>query len=196
MNINDLSDLAYVLEQAKTVLNTGSNTRYPKEKIHELKRRVTALEGRFVDEVLELDLDSLGEKEEDEPVLDVAALAKRVKPPVITSASPEVTRKFNTVNKAVKNQSGAVVVEAPEELPEEVNPEHAAVSALLKGHFEHMAAEEVEQMVSEDAAAIKSAKKNAKTQMKSSDEDMDEFRRKLAAEKKKLASKKKKADSE
>lgn len=172
MNINDLSDLAYVLEQSKNVLNTGSNTRYPKDKIHELKRRVSVLEEKFVNEVLALDVASVGSVE-DEPMTaaKVQAIAKKAKEARSIHGSP---------NKAVQVSSGAVVIEAPVEALLEVEPARKAVTALLRG--------DKTEGTPETTIVVASPTDS------SEEEDMAEFRRKLAEEKKKLAGRKKKSE--
>ena len=53
MKLKELAELSSVIDQARTVLNTGSVNRYPKDKLHELKKKVFHLENLFVEHVLQ-----------------------------------------------------------------------------------------------------------------------------------------------
>lgn len=165
MIIGDLSDLAYVLEQVRNVLNTASSNRYPKDKMNELKRRMARLEEEFINGVLDFDMDSfLEEEDEEEDLQATIAAAKAAK------AAREAAVKAGPV--AVKRANGSVVVEAPDALSKDeasmIIPQEEAV-----------------------ALAKKAPRKNAKTSA-SEDDEQAEFKRKLAEAKKKLAEGKKK----
>lgn len=171
MNTVELSDLAYVLEQIKIVLNTASVTRYPKDKIQELKRRVGRLEEEFVKGVLSLDLSEFATEE------DVRAS--------VAESKSNVGLKYKMDDRAVeasrniKTLAGMVTVTAPEDVVV-LND----VPVVMKAA--------VDQVVESAGTKVKTkTAKVSKAKSVESDEDMDEFRRKLAEAKNKLPTKKK-----
>lgn len=160
MNTMELSDLAYVLEQIKIVLNTASVTRYPKDKIQELKRRVGRLEEEFVKGVLLLDLSEFASENDVRSSVAEAKLNVGLKQ-TMDARAVEASRNIKTI-------AGMVTVTAPED---------AVVN-------------EVEPVVEAPKTKVK-AKAKEKVKATESDEDMSEFRRKLAEAKSKLPAKKK-----
>lgn len=109
MIIGDLSDLAYVLEQVRNVLNTASSNRYPKDKMNELKRRMARLEEEFINGVLDFDMDSfLGEEDEEEDLQATIAAAKAAK---LAAQSKAQAGTFAVA------RNGSVVIEAPDGEP-------------------------------------------------------------------------------
>lgn len=105
MNLSELSSLSNVINQLKTVINTASRERFPRETVMTLRKRVLQLEDQFVNGVVGLDVDLPSPKE----------IQKR-----IAQAKEELAVvSDDRVEKAKVNVShspeGAVVVEAPQD---------------------------------------------------------------------------------
>jgi hypothetical protein len=183
-NLRDLADLALVISQLKTIINTSGLTQFPKPRLAMMKSHLHRLEVQFVEDLLA----------EPEPTVHSRVLEAR-----------QAVQK-NPVGKAVVMEGGRAVIVGSDDENSNLQKQARKVSKAPMGESSFqitkldpalpadVATEAMgPPLVTEEAEAappVKSQRTSKKKDITSEDDEaLAELRSRLAEEKKKLASK-------